>query len=251
MKRLFILSLLALSALLLSSCGALPTLPSLDSTVTIFTPGFNEDPAPATATEQVHSQLPTANPAESPSAPPGSPTATLAPPSTAVQPSRTPTRTPTAAFSATPSPSSTPRATSTLKPTATKTAVPYSLQILNPYYLANFTHPDLGCNWLGVAGQVFNLEGLVQKNIIIKAGGTLNGSPVVEQMTMPLAEPDTDLAYGPGGYEITLANKPAASQSAVWVQLYSLDGKPLSQQIFLTTYDDCQKNLLLLNFVEK
>ena len=84
--------------------------------------------------------------------------------------------------------------------------MPYSLQLSNPFYLENFTHDDLGCAWLGVAGQVFNREGLVQKNIVIKAGGEINGAPVIEEMAMPLAEPDIDLAYGPGGFELTLAN---------------------------------------------
>lgn len=123
--------------------------------------------------------------------------------------------------------------------------------MMAPHYLANFTHPDLGCDWLGIAGQVFDKDGLVQKDIIIKAGGQLNGEPIIEEMTMPLAEPDFDLAYGPGGYELTLANGPVDSDSALWIQLFSLEGDPLSEQIFLDTYDDCQKNLILMNFVEE
>jgi len=122
---------------------------------------------------------------------------------------------------------------------------------MTAHYLGNFTHPDLGCDWLGVAGQVFNSAGVVQKDILIKSGGKLAGAVVLETMTMPLAEPDIDLAYGPGGYEITLANSPAASQGSVWVQLFDLDGNPISEQVYLTTYDDCLKNLILLNFTEE
>lgn len=122
---------------------------------------------------------------------------------------------------------------------------------MTAHYLVNFTHPDLGCDWLGVAGQVFNRAGVVQKDILIKSGGELADAAVLEEMTMPLAEPDIDLAYGPGGYEITLANSPAASQGSVWVQLFNLDGDPISEQVYLTTYDDCQKNLILLNFTEE
>jgi hypothetical protein len=122
---------------------------------------------------------------------------------------------------------------------------------MNPFYLSNFTHEELGCDWLGVAGQIFSSGGQVQKNIIIRAGGEIAGTPVVEDMTMPLAEPETDLAYGPGGYELTLASSPSDTESTAWVQLFSLEGDPLSEKIFLTTYNDCQKNLLLMNFIEQ
>ena len=122
---------------------------------------------------------------------------------------------------------------------------------MNPYYLSNFAHEELGCDWLGVAGQIFSSGGQVQINIIIKAGGKIAGAPVVEDMTMPLAELETDRAYGPGGYELTLGTSPSDSESTAWVQLFSLDGNPLSERIFLTTYNDCQKNLILMNFIEK
>jgi hypothetical protein len=154
-------------------------------------------------------------------------------------------------MTATPTTTATPAATDTPTPTYTPTAVPYSLQLMNPYYLKNFTHDDLGCDWLGVAGQVFNIEGQVQKDIVIRAGGEIDGNPVVEEMTMPLAEPDNDLAYGPGGFELTLAVTLADSESEVWIQLFNLEGDTLSEKVFLTTYDDCQKNLILLNFMEE
>ena len=86
---------------------------------------------------------------------------------------------------------------------------------------------------------------------MIRAGGEINGTPVVEEMAMPLAEPDIDLAYGPGGFELTLADSLAGTESEVWIQLFSLAGDTLSDKIYLTTYDDCQKNLILLNFVEE
>jgi hypothetical protein len=129
--------------------------------------------------------------------------------------------------------------------------LPFSLQQTNPYYLKNFTHDDLGCDWLGVAGQIFNGDGQIQKDIVIRAGGEINGKRVVEEMVMPLAEPEIDLAYGPGGYELTLADAVADSTGEVWIQLFNLEGDPLSEKIYLTTYGDCLKNLILLNFVEK
>jgi hypothetical protein len=238
-----------LVALLLSSCGAIPTLPALESTVTFKTPHFTVEPRLATATNE---GIPAT---KTPIATTAAPRATATSTKPAVSP--TPAATSTPASSSTPllTPTRTatqaPTLTRTLQPTATSTAVPYGLQGANPYYLANFTHPEAGCSWLGVGGQVFSREGQVQKSVVIKAGGTLNGTALVETMTMPLAEPDVDLAYGPGGYEITLANQAVASQGSAWIQLYSLGGAPLSEKIYLVTYADCQKNLLLINFSQK
>jgi len=122
---------------------------------------------------------------------------------------------------------------------------------LNPYYLENFAHDDLGCKWLGIAGQIFDSRGQVQTDIIIKAGGVINGIPVEEDMTMPLTNPEIDTAYGPGGYEITLGSAPADSDLTAWIQLYNLTGDPLTERIFFVTYNDCQKNLILMNFSEQ
>jgi hypothetical protein len=124
------------------------------------------------------------------------------------------------------------------------------MQAEEPYYLKNFARPDLGCNWMGVAGQVFNKDGQVQTDIIIRAGGEIDGNPVVEKMVMPISEPEVDLAYGPGGYELTLADAVFATENEVWIQLFNLEGDPLSEQIFLVTRAECQQNLLLMNFVE-
>ncbi len=157
----------------------------------------------------------------------------------------TPTLPPTGTATNTPSPT----ATASFTPTATQ--LPYRVQIMNPLYLENYVHQDLGCDWLGVAGQVFDDQGSVVKNIVIKAGGEIAGKPVLEDMAMPLTDPAVDLAYGPGGYELVLSLEPADSEDQVWVQLHDLQGAPLSEKVYLTTYADCQKNLLLLNFNEQ
>ena len=242
MRKRALIILLGFAVLVLVSCGAIPTLPPLDSTVTVWTPQVNFDPGSVTATSEGEVRNITVTPASATTESPKDPTATSKPKMTS-----------TAIPKITATPSYTPTATATERPAATftPTAVPYSLQLMNPFYLENFTHDDLGCAWLGVAGQIFNLEGQVQKNIVIRAGGEINGTPVIEEMAMPLAEPDTDLAYGPGGFELTLADSLAATESEVWIQLFHLNGDPLSDKIYLTTYNDCQKNLILLNFVEE
>ena len=234
---------------LLSSCGAIPTLPPLDSTITFRTPEITIIPSGIIPTNnQVEpTDLPETQPVETDepvftatyTAVPSSPTQVA---SATVLPSSTPTQIPTSTATFTPTYTYTPT------PTFTPTAVPYALQQLNPYYLANFTHLEDGCGWMGVAGQVFNKEGKVQKEIVIKAGGSINGVAVIEDMVMPLTEPEIDLAYGPGGFEITLATEVAATDAEAWIQLYNLTGDPLSERIYLVTYDDCLKNLILMNF---
>lgn len=233
--------------LLLTSCGAIPTLPPLDSTVTVRTPQFTTDPGLSADEGQVDHQGTVESPVESPTAPPE--TVNIQPKPTQTQ--SQPTKTEQIASSPTPTVQTTKESTPIPQPTNTATPFPYQIQVMNPHYLASFTHADLGCNWLGVGGQIFNREGAVQKDIVIKVGGELGGSPVIEEMTMPLAEPEIDIAYGPGGYELTLANSPAASDGTLWIQLLSLEGDPLSEQIYLITYEDCQKNLLLVNFMEQ
>ncbi len=247
MKTLPAFLFLTLAALILSSCGVIPTLPPMDSTVTIRTPQFTLVPRLVTVTSEPLEETQIVNTDD-----PEEPTATLKPAVTTVTAEpQLPTYTQTAAVSATPSYTATSAVTETTTPTFTPTAVPYSLQLMNPFYLKNFTHPELDCNWLGVAGQIFNSDGLVQKEIVIRAGGKINGSPVVEEMTMPLTEPEIDLAYGPGGFELTLATTVVDSETELWIQLFNLAGDPLSEKIVLVTYDDCQKNLILLNFIEE
>jgi hypothetical protein len=237
---------------LLSSCGAIPTLPPLDATIMIRTPNFTVSPPQATgtkvnlvSTDDPSTPAPTKTEAVSS-------TKTLEPSPTKVKKTSTPTKKPDLTPTKT-QPTSTPLATATPtpQPTQTPTPVPYQLQLMNPFYLANFTHPDLGCDWMGIAGQIFDKDGVVQKEILVKAGGEILGTQVVEELTMPLTDPDIDLAYGPGGYEITLAYSTADTVDTAWIQLFNLEGDPLSEKIYLTTYDDCLKNLILMNFSEQ
>jgi hypothetical protein len=233
--------------MLVSSCGAIPTLPSLDSTVTIKTPQVTVDPEQSPDTGQVDHQALTLTPVESGSEPPGTVNIQPQPTQTPIQPSDS------GAIEATDIPTVEVggEATTEPEPTQPPAVYPYKVQDMNPVYLANFTRQELGCDWMGIGGQIFNLEGVVQKDIIIKVGGDIAGSPPIEELTMPLAEPDLDIAYGPGGYELTLADSPVDSDATLWIQLFSLQGDPLTEQIYLVTYDDCQKNLLLMNFIEK
>lgn len=149
---------------------------------------------------------------------------------------------------------STPQTTATLPDTSiesvqpeasqVETIYPYKVQPGSPVYLPNIFHPESGCNWLGVAGQVFGENSEPVINIVVEAGGTLEGEPVFG-LTLTGLAPD----YGSGGYEIYLADHAISSQGTVWIQLFDLAGQVISPQIYFDTFDSCDQNLMLINFV--
>lgn len=166
---------------------------------------------------------------------------------------------PTTAPSDTPEPSATPLPTETptQEPTieqatptegtppstAESAGMPYEIQQGDPSYIKNIGHPDLGCNWMGVAGQATGLNGAPVVGLFVQLGGTFQGQPL-ERLSMT----GTATQYGSGGYEFTLGDKPVASTDTFWVQLFDQGMLPLSDKIPFDTVDDCEKNLVLVNF---
>lgn len=120
----------------------------------------------------------------------------------------------------------------------------YTLQDGGPFYLPNFTHPEQGCAWMGVAGQVFDNQALEVLGLTIVAGNKYSG-----QESHRSAITGQTMAYGLGGYEILLSDKPVTSSQAYWVQVFDPQGQPLSKRIYFDTFDDCDRNLILVNFV--
>ncbi len=121
----------------------------------------------------------------------------------------------------------------------------YTLQSGTPVAVANFTHPDKGCNWMGVGGQVFNPESEPVLYLVVEAGGSLNGATI-----SALALTGSATGWGPGGFEIKLSDKPVESSGTVWVQFYDLGGTPLSDRVYFTTYSSCNQNAILVNMVQ-
>jgi hypothetical protein len=111
--------------------------------------------------------------------------------------------------------------------------------------VTGFSHADLGCNWMGVGGQVFNNKSEPVLYLVVEVGGTLNGNPI-----SGLSLTGAATAWGPGGFEIKLSDKPMQSNGTIWVQFYDLGGKPVSDKVYLTTYQDCNKNAILVNMVQ-
>ena len=127
------------------------------------------------------------------------------------------------------------------------TPLSFIVQPGTPSYIANFTHPDLGDNWMGVAGIVFDQNGNPRTDIVLVVEGTLNGN-VIEEMGLT----GTDSEYAEGaGYEIKLADQPIASSGTLQISLYSLKGYRVAGPFPFDTYADATKNLVLINFVQQ
>ena len=125
--------------------------------------------------------------------------------------------------------------------------MPVVLHDGSPQYIpATSFHPDLGCNWMGVAGQVIDVNGAPVQGLIVEVGGTLAGknigNPTILQAT------GLAIAYGEAGYEVKLADEPIISTHALWIQVLDQAGLPLSDKIYFDTYQDCDKNLIIIYF---
>jgi hypothetical protein len=163
-------------------------------------------------------------------------------------PTWTPTVSPVPTVTNTPLPSPTATLESApVTPNDTTTpgeGMPFVLHENDPVAIPNIGHPELGCDWMGVAGRAFNLsDAPITQGLFVQMGGTLNGTPV-EMLTM------TGVAtqYGPGGYEFKLGDKPVASTQTLWVQLFDQANVTLSDKIYFDTFEDCNRNLILIHF---
>jgi hypothetical protein len=174
------------------------------------------------------------------------PTETVAPSVTPTQ-TATPeiTLTPTAGAATTVTP---PPVTSTPKvPTSTMTITPgaasYRVQPGTPVLTQNFAHTTQGCQWLSVAGQVFDAAGNPVLNVVVRVSGTLNGQPVDNiSMTGAVTE------YGPSGYEVKLGDQAVASTGTLTIQLLDLQAHPISNPLPFNTSSDCAQNVTIINF---
>ncbi len=189
-------------------------------------------------------------------------TISVTPSKTATQPTSTRTPSPTltetftktATFTSTPTNTSTPTKTITptitLTPTLTRTPtqpiLPYTIQPSTPAYLQNFAHPEAGCNWMGVAGQVFDRSGKPIPNMVVVVDGVLNNTTVDL-----IGLTGLNNAYGPGGFEIQLANAVINSSNTLAITLYDLAGSTMTYPFAFSTYADCSKNLILINFNQR
>lgn len=125
--------------------------------------------------------------------------------------------------------------------------MPVVLHEGSPQYIPSTSfHPDLGCNWLGVAGQVIDVDGAPVLGLIIEVGGLLDGKRIGNPTLLQATGLAT--AYGDAGFEVKLADEPIASEGTLWIQVLDQAGLPLSAKISFDTFQDCERNLIVIYF---
>jgi hypothetical protein len=107
-------------------------------------------------------------------------------------------------------------------------------------YLQNFANAA-GCNWLGIAGEVLDLN----RNPVPPGQYQVHvwGSGIDERVPVGGAP-----AYGPSGYERSVNNAPAIRDYNL--QLETVSGTSVSEVYSVQTRASCNQNLLLMNFVQ-
>ncbi|MBG7609313.1 MAG: hypothetical protein IZT55_00465 [Anaerolineae bacterium] len=124
--------------------------------------------------------------------------------------------------------------------------MPFVLHDGNPNYVPNLYHADLGCNWMGIGGQVISLNGAPVIGVVVKLGGQIAGQSLDLVTVSGIAT-----QYGPAGYEFDLTDivsGPTASSQSMWVQLVDQASLPMSDKIYFDTFEDCDQNTTLIYF---
>lgn len=108
---------------------------------------------------------------------------------------------------------------------------------------SSIMRPDDGCNWMGVGGQVVDMQGAPIVGLRVQLYGSLHG----KIKTIPSLTGSVD-RYGPAGYEITISDFPTATNHTLWVQLFNQSGGALSDKVYFNTFTGCEKNLTIIHF---
>ena len=82
-------------------------------------------------------------------------------------------------------------------------------------------------------------------NKVVVATGKINGKPI--EIIGVTGIPEADI-YGPGGFELKIADQVFSSEQALSLQVFDLEGFPISDSIPIDTFSDCEKNLIIINF---
>ena len=121
----------------------------------------------------------------------------------------------------------------------------YYAQSGTPVVTQNFIAPEKGCNWAGVAGQVFDLDGIPVDGITILLAGQLESEDV-----SLVAMTGSSQQMGPGGYEIQLSDHTVSTHGDLYLQIVDAGGAPLSRRLYFHTVDACDQNLTVVNLIE-
>ena len=131
----------------------------------------------------------------------------------------------------------------TLPPPTRTPKAPYSVTV--SAIESTIIHPDQACNWTGIGGTVVDASGAPVLYRTLRLTGTFNGKPI-DKLTVS----GTALDYGQSGFEFFLGDTPVASNKLLTLQLLDQGGLPLSENVYIVTYNDCKKNLILVRYKE-
>lgn len=178
---------------------------------------------------------------------PDLPTATQ-PPTNTPRPTSTPTAIPTfptrqPSPTITDTPTNTPTSTPlgpTATPTPTRASAPFTRSDVSPFYLQNQAN-SAGCDWMGVAGEVLNID----RNPVPVGSYRVHvwGNGLDERVVVGGAP-----AYSPAGWEQFLFNAPTVRTYNL--QLETPSGTPVSEIYTFTTRASCEENLIRFDFVQ-
>ena len=91
---------------------------------------------------------------------------------------------------------------------------------------------------------------MIEEGILFKTGMEVGGNLDGENIGNPTILQATGLAtaYGEAGFEVKLADEPIESFGSVWIQVLDQAGLPISERISFFTFDDCERNLIIIYF---
>lgn len=115
---------------------------------------------------------------------------------------------------------------------------PFMIALDGVLYISNQNGRE--CNWASIAGAVTNTSNDPLPGFGIRVAGDGVSATVYS---------GTNSTFGAGGYELNLGSAPIVSNYTV--QLVTTGGAPLSSELAVTTRDDCNQNVAVVNFVQR
>jgi hypothetical protein len=125
----------------------------------------------------------------------------------------------------------------TSPPTSEATLSPFPFVAQNVEYQRNTN--DQGCQWLSIAGNVTGLSGEPLSDLAVE---------VVGEDFEAIVFTGSAAVFGLSGFEVTVGFTPRRADFSV--RLLGPTGIPISDFIFVTTGDTCDRNVVVVAFLQ-
>jgi hypothetical protein len=185
------------------------------------------------------------------------PTQTLPPSQTPIMiPTQTSTATITPTIHPTITASPTPTVGVTLLPTTTEVVITTLTPSITPSGSIHFvaqsgtpvysSHPN-GCDGIYLVGNVIDINGSPLVHMTVDAGGSLGGATIDPESSNSGSHPE----FSASGWQIKISDTLIDSSNSVYVTLYTVaSDDPVSDLVFVDTFNDCEKNMIMVNFTQ-